>query len=97
MQACSLESWYQIMDKIYEMIEKLIKDSGYLSEISGFDIYNEICDEVDGKENGSYIFMSKHDNGDIFEYTLTVFDDDFNLCSLTITTLEANQYCINFD
>lgn len=85
------------MNEIYEMIEKLIKDSGYQPEISGFDIYNEICDEVDGKENGSYIFMSKHDNGDLFEYTLTVFDDNFNLCSLNISTPEGNQYSINFD
>lgn len=85
------------MDEIYEMIEKLIKESGYLSQISGFEIYNEICDEVDGKENGSYIFMSKHDNGDIFEYTLTIFDDEFNLGTLSISTLEGNQYSINFD
>jgi hypothetical protein len=85
------------MDEIYEMIEKLIKESGYLAEISGFDIYNEICDEVDGKENGSYIFMSKHDNCDVFEYTLTVYDKDFNLCSLSISRSDGQKYFINFD
>lgn len=85
------------MDEIYEMIEKLIKDSGYESAASGFEIYNEICDEVDGKENGTYIFMSKHDNGDVFEYTLTVYDDDFNLSTLTISTQDGKQHFINFD
>ncbi|MFA9376606.1 MAG: hypothetical protein ACERKZ_07615 [Lachnotalea sp.] len=85
------------MDAIYEIIEKLIKDSGYLLEVNGCNIYNEICDEVDGKENGSYLFMSKHDNNDIFEYTLTVFDEEFNLCSLSITTVGGQNYFINFD
>lgn len=85
------------MEEIYEMIEKLIKDSGYSSEISGFDIYNEICDEVDGKENGTYIFMSKQDNGDVFEYNLTVFDEEFNLSTLSITTPDGTNYFINFD
>jgi hypothetical protein len=85
------------MDEIYEMIENLIKDSGYLPEISGFDIYNEICDEVDGKENGTYIFMSKQDNGDVFEYNLTVFDEEFNLSTLSITSTDGTNYFINFD
>ncbi|KAB1439912.1 hypothetical protein [Candidatus Galacturonibacter soehngenii] len=85
------------MDEIYNMIEELIRASGYPLEVSGFDIYNEICDEVDGKENGSYIFMSKHDNNDIFEYTLTIYDDNFNLGSLSIRTLEGKTYFINFD
>lgn len=85
------------MDEIYNMIEELIQASGYPVEISGFDIYNEICDEVDGKENGTYIFMSKHDNNDIFEYTLTIYDDNFNLGSLSITTSEGQNYFINFD
>ena len=85
------------MDDIYEIIENLIKASGYLSSISGFDIYNEICDEVDGKKNGSYVFMSKHDNDDIFEYYLTIFDDEFNLSSLTITTPDGQNYFIPFD
>lgn len=85
------------MDEIYNTIEELIRASGYPLAVSGFDIYNEICDEVDGKENGSYIFMSKHDNNDIFEYTLTIYDDNFNLCSLSIRTLDEKTYFINFD
>lgn len=85
------------MDEIYNMIEELIQASGYPLMVSGFDIYNEICDEVDGKDNGSYIFMSKHDNNDIFEYTLTIYDDNFNLGSLSIRTLEGQTYFVNFD
>lgn len=85
------------MDEIYKAIEDLIQTSGYPGKVSGFDIYTEICDEVEGKENGSYIFMAKHDNNDIYEYTLTVYDDNFNLCSLSITTFEGQNYFINFD
>lgn len=85
------------MDEIYNAIEELIKASGYPLKVSGYDIYNEISDEVEGKENGSYIFMSKHENSDIFEYNLTIYDDNFNLCSLTINTFAGEQYFINFD
>ena len=53
------------MEEIYRLIEEKIKASGYLGYASGEEIYDEICDEIEEKENGSYIFMSKKED-DVF-------------------------------
>lgn len=67
------------MNELYEMIEKKIKESGYPRPISGSDVYDDICDQIEGKENGSYVVLSKFDDDVIFEYHITVMDDEFNL------------------
>ena len=67
------------MEEIYRLIEEKIKDSGYLGYVSGEDIYNEICDEIEEKENGSYIFMSKKEDDVFFEFKIDVMDENFNL------------------
>ena len=71
------------MNELYEMIEKKIKESGYPRPISGSDVYDDICDQIEGKENGSYVVLSKFDDDVIFEYHITVMDDEFNLGVLT--------------
>lgn len=84
------------MNEIYEAIEKKIKESGYPIAVNGAKIYDDICDEIDGKENGTYLLLSKQENDDIFEYQVTIMDDDFNLSLLTIT--HGNEkYQIDFD
>lgn len=55
------------MNELYEMIEKKIKESGYPRPISGSDVYDDICDQIEGKENGSYVVLSKFDDDVIFE------------------------------
>ena len=50
------------MNELYEAIEKKIKDAGYPRKISGVDVYNDICDQIDGKENGTYILLSKFED-----------------------------------
>ena len=75
------------MEELYAAIEKKIKASGYPREISGADVYDDICDQIEGKENGSYILLSKFEDDVIFEYHITVMDDDFNLGVLTMRTL----------
>ena len=40
------------MNELYEAIEKKIKVSGYPRAISGADVYDDICDHIEGKENG---------------------------------------------
>lgn len=40
------------MNELYELIEKKIKESGYPRQISGADVYDDICDQIDGKEMG---------------------------------------------
>ena len=77
------------MEALYRAIEKKIKDAGYPREISGEDVYEDICDQIDGKEKGSYLLLSKFDEDVIFEYQITIQDDEFNLGILTMRTPEG--------
>ncbi len=74
------------IEDFYTIIENKIKASGYNESISGEAIYNEICDEIEEKENGSYIFMVKQTDDTFFEYKIDVLDDDFNLSYVKINT-----------
>lgn len=77
------------MKELYEAIEAKIKASGYPRAISGEDVYNDICDQIDEKENGSYVLLSKFEDDVIFEYHITIQDEDFNLGILTMRTPEG--------
>ena len=68
------------MKELYEAIEAKIKASGYPRAISGEDVYNDICDQIDGKENEDDV---------IFEYHITIQDEDFNLGILKMRTPEG--------
>ena len=72
------------MNELYEAIEKKIKASGYPRAISGADVYDDICDQIEGKENGEYILLSKFDEDVVFEYHITIQDENFNLGILTM-------------
>lgn len=74
------------MNELYETIEKKIRESGYPGEVSGRDVYDDICDQIDGKENGTYVLLSKFRDDVIFEYQITVMEETFNLGLLTIRT-----------
>ncbi len=84
------------MDELYKMIENKIKESGYSRDISGEDVYEDICDQIDGKENGTYILLSKFEEDVVFEYRITILDDEFNLGLLTIRTPQG-EYKVDFD
>ena len=84
------------MNELYEMIEKKIRESGYPREITGMDVYDDICDQMEGKENGAYVLLSKFEEDVIFEYHITVMDDEFNLGILTMRTPEG-VFETNFD
>lgn len=84
------------MDELYKAIEAKIKESGYKREILGRDVYNDICDQIDGKENGSYMVLSKFEDDVVFEYQITVMDSEFNLGLLTIKAPEG-EFKIDFD
>ena len=47
------------MDELYQAIEEKIKAAGYPREISGQAVYEDICDQIEGKENGSYVLLSR--------------------------------------
>lgn len=54
------------MDELYQIIEQKIKASGYPREISGAKVYNDICDQIEGKENGEYLLLSKFEDDVVF-------------------------------
>lgn len=84
------------MEEIYRLIEEKIKNAGYNGSISGEEIYDEICDEIEDKENGSYIFMSKKEDDVLFEYKIDVMDENFNLSYIDIVT-PVGKVHIDFD
>ena len=84
------------MEELYELIEQKIRESGYLGEVDGFAIYEEISDEIEEKENGSYIFMSKKTDTVFYEYKVDVLDEEFNLSYLDIHDGDT-VYHVDFD
>ncbi len=84
------------VDELYQAIEEKIKAAGYPREISGQAVYEDICDQIEGKENGSYVLLSKFEDDVIFEYHITIMDHEFNLGILTMR-LPEGVYAANFD
>lgn len=84
------------MRELYEAIEAKIKESGYPRSISGEDVYDDICNQIEDKENGTYMLLSKFEDDVIVEYNITIMDDDFNLGVMTIRTPEG-VYEVDFD
>ena len=84
------------MEELYRMIEDKIYAAGYEGQVSGEEIYDEICDEIEDKEEGSYIFMSKKEDDTIYEYKIDVMKDQFNLSYLDIKA-NGKTYHIDFD
>lgn len=84
------------MEEFYAAIEEKIKSSGYPKKVDGCTIYTEISDFIEDKENGSYIYLSKNHEDDVFEYRIDVMTDNFNLATLSITS-NGQNYFIDFD
>lgn len=84
------------MEEIYQEIEKKVREAGYPKEIDGYEIYNEICDGIEDKEPGSYIFMAKKSEDVYHEYKVDVMEDEFNLSYVDIHDGEK-VYHVNFD
>lgn len=84
------------MEEIYKLIEEKIKNAGYEGYVSGEEIYDEICDQIEDKENGSYIFMSKKEDDVFFEYKIDVMDENFNLSYIDIN-IPNRKIHVDFD
>ena len=84
------------MNELYQLIEAKIKASGYPGDIDGREFYNDISDEVEEKENGTYLFMIK--KSDTLEYKgcMTIVDDEFDLHYVDIHDGEVS-YHVDFD
>lgn len=84
------------MEELYRLIEEKIRLSGYTGEVNGEELYNEICDEMDGKENGTYMFMMKKDDDVHYECKVVIMDDQFDLPFMDIYTPQQ-VYHVDFD
>ena len=84
------------MEELYKAIEDKIKAAGYPGVVDGEAIYDEICEEIEEKEVGSYIFMSKKEDNVLFEYKIDVMEDEFNLSYIDIHT-PVSKYHVDFD
>ena len=84
------------MDEIYKAIEDKIKEAGFDRDVDGSDVYDDICEQIEDKEPGTYLVMSKFFDDVVFEYTVTVMEDEFNLSLLTIVQGEE-RIVIDFD
>lgn len=84
------------MEELYQAIEEKIRSAGYPGEISGEQLYDDLCDQIDGRENGEYVLMSRVSEEVWYEYRLQVQDMDFNLSVLTIHDGEQ-EYTVDFD
>jgi hypothetical protein len=84
------------MEQFFKAIEEKIRKSGYSGEVSGEKIYDEISNEAEDQEEGSYLFMKKQTDDILFEYRVDVLADNINLSTLTIYTPER-KYFIDFD
>ena len=84
------------MEEIFQAIEQKIKESGYSRSVSGAAVYDDICDQIDGKENGMYLLLSKFEEDVVFEYQITILDEQFNLGTLKIKAPEG-EFDIDFD
>ena len=72
------------MNELYEAIEMKIKEAGFDRKIDGRDVYYDICVQIEDKEPGTYLVMSKFFDDVVFEYTVTVMEEEFNLSTLRI-------------
>lgn len=72
------------MEEIYRIIEEKIHSAGYTAFVDGEEIYEEICDEIEDKEPGSYLFMSKKEDDVMFEFRIDIHEEDFNLSYIDI-------------
>ena len=84
------------MEELYQIIEEKIKAAGYPRSISGSDVYADICDQIEDKENGTYLLLSKFEDDVTFEYNITIMEDNFHLGLLTIKAPEGT-FEIDFD
>ena len=84
------------MNELYELIEERIKASGYTGEINGREFYNDISDEADEKEDGTYMFIIKKTDSLSYKGCMTIMENEFDLHFVDIVDGEKT-YHVDFD
>ena len=67
------------MQELYKLIEAKIKASGYPGEIDGCEFYNDVSNEVEEKDNGTYLFIIKKTDTLEYKGCMTIADEEFDL------------------
>lgn len=84
------------MEELYQLIEEKIKKAGYPGEIDGQEFYDDICQEVDDQDNGTYIFVVKKSDVLSYKGCMEIFDDQFDLHYVDIHVGDKS-YHVDFD
>lgn len=84
------------MDELYRLIEEKIHRSGYPGEVDGMTFYDEVSDEADDQENGTYIFLIKKTDTLFYQGCMEIMDQEFDLHYVDIH--DGDQvYHVDFD
>ena len=84
------------MEELYRLIEEKIRNSGYPGEIDGREFYNEVSDEADDQEEGSYIFIIKKSDTLFYQGCMEIMKNQFDLHYVDIHDGEK-VYHVDFD
>ena len=84
------------MEELYKLIEEKIRQAGSPGEIDGREFYNEVSDEADEKENGTYIFMIKKSDTLFYQGCMEIMDEQFDLHYVDIHEGEKTWH-VDFD
>ena len=84
------------MEELYRLIEEKIRNSGYPGEIDGKEFYNEVSDEADEQEEGTYIFMIKKSDTLFYKGCMEIMKNQFDLHYVDIHDGET-VYHVDFD
>ena len=84
------------MEELYRLIEEKIRTSGYPGEIDGKEFYNEVSDEADEQEEGTYIFMIKKSDTLFYQGCMEIMKNQFDLHYVDIHDGET-VYHVDFD
>lgn len=84
------------MEELFQLIEEKIKASGYPGVIDGKEFYEEVSEEADEHENGTYIFMIKKSDTVFYQGCMEILDHEFDLHTVDIHVGDA-VYHVDFD
>lgn len=84
------------MEELYRAIEDKTKASGYPKKVDGREFYNDLCDEMEEKENGTYLLMIKQEGDAYFECRVDIMDDNFDIPFMDIHDGDK-VYHVDFD
>ena len=84
------------MEELYRAIEAKIKASGYPHPVDGREFYNDLCDEMEERENGTYLLMIKQEGDTYFECRVDIMDDNFDIPFMDIHDGDK-VYHVDFD